>query len=98
MTIARTELAFAASEGQEEIWSDASKQQAIDLTTMSRKWIATPGGKPTCRICQHLASLAPIPFEKSFAYGGFKGQHPPAHPNCRCTVGLVRTKKPKPKV
>ena len=94
MTIARTELAFASSGGQEEGWSEGEKQQVINLSTMKRKWIATFDGR-TCVICKALGKLAPIPFGKTFAYGKFIGQNAPAHPNCRCTVGLVRAKKPK---
>lgn len=92
MTIARTELAFASAGGQEEIWSDAVKQDAINVTTMRRKWIATFDGR-TCPVCRNLGKMQPIPFEKSFSYGTFIGQNAPAHPNCRCTVGLVRSKK-----
>ena len=94
MTIARTELAFASSGGQEEVWSEGAKQQVINLSTMKRKWIATFDGR-TCAICIARGKPAPIPFGKSFAYGKFIGQNAPAHPNCRCTVGLVRAKKPK---
>ena len=94
MTIARTEMAFASSGGQEEVWREGGKQQVINLSTMSRKWIASFDGR-TCNICKALGKMAPIPFSKSFAYGKFIGQNAPAHPNCRCDVSLVRTRKPK---
>ena len=90
MTIARTELAFASAGGQEDIWADAVKQQMINVSEMKRKWIATIDGR-TCPVCRNLGNMEPIPFEKSFASGKFVGQNAPAHPNCRCTVGLIRT-------
>ena len=94
MTIARTELAFASSGGQEDIWADAAKQEMINVSTMSRKWLTTFDLR-TCPICKAFGKMAPIPFDKSFVYGSFTRQNAPAHPNCRCTVGLVRSKKPK---
>ena len=94
MTIARTELSFAQSGGQEEIWSEGVKQGVLDPGALSRKWLATVDLR-ICSICRGLSKIAPIPFEKSFTYGTFVGNKAPAHPNCRCTVALVRKKKPK---
>jgi HK97 family phage portal protein len=94
MTIARTELAFAQAGGREEIWLEGVKQGLLDPTALRRKWTATFDGR-TCPICKALGKLAPIPFDKSFSYGKFIGNTTPAHPNCRCTVSLVRAKKPK---
>jgi len=94
MTIARTELAFASSEGQEAIWGEAAKQQLLDLGSMSRDWIGSID-KSTCPICRNLHYQQPVPFEKSFTVGMRSFKNAPAHPNCRCTVALTKTKTPK---
>ena len=94
MTIARTELAFASSGGQEDIWSEASKQGVLDLGAMNRDWIGSID-KKTCPICRNLHYQAPVPFEKSWTVSGRSFKNAPAHPNCRCTVALTKSKKPK---
>jgi HK97 family phage portal protein len=94
MTIARTELAFASSGGQEEIWREASKQGVLDLGAMNRDWIGSID-KKTCPICRNLHYQAPVPFEKSWTVSGRSFKNAPAHPNCRCTVALTKSKKPK---
>ena len=92
MTIARTELAHASAKGQEALWSSAAKEGVLDTGRMNRKWLTASHGI-VCPVCIALGKLKPIPFAKSFSAAGFNGKNAPAHPNCRCTVGLVRSKK-----
>ena len=90
-TIARTELAFGSSAGQEGLWQQAAKQELLNTAKLNRKWLSTPVGR--CAICAGLSKLPSIPFEKTFEYAGKSYQNAPAHPNCRCTVGLVKARK-----
>ena len=92
MTIARTELAHASANGQEALWSNAAKEGVLDTSRLRRKWMTASHGI-VCPVCIALGKLKPIPFVKSFSAAGFNGKNAPAHPNCRCTVGLVRSKK-----
>jgi hypothetical protein len=92
MTIARTELAHASANGQEALWSNAAKEGVLDTSRLRRKWMTASHGN-VCPVCIALGKLKPIPFAKSFSAAGFNGKNAPAHPNCRCTVGLVRGKK-----
>jgi HK97 family phage portal protein len=91
-TIARTELAFGSSAGQEGLWQQAAKQELLNTTKLNRKWLSTFDLK-RCAICGGLSNLPSIPFEKSFEYAGRSYRNAPAHPNCRCTVGLVKARK-----
>jgi HK97 family phage portal protein len=87
-TIARTELSYASSAGQEGLWQQASKQELLNTSELKRKWLSTMDLR-RCPICSGLSKLKPVPFNKTFDYGGKTYQNSPAHPNCRCTVGLV---------
>lgn len=87
MTVARTELALSASNGQEVVWNEAIKQGALDPSRLRRKWLTTFDTR-ICAICAALGIHATVPFDKSFNVGGRSFQTAPAHPNCRCTVSL----------
>ena len=87
-TIARTELSYASAAGQEGLWKQAEKQNLLNTAKMKRKWLSTVDLR-RCAICTGLGDIPPIPFAKSFEYAGRSYQNSPAHPNCRCTVGLV---------
>lgn len=81
--IARTESMRAVHAGQREAWN-----QAIDdglLTGNERRaWIVV-GDELTCPICSGLDG------ETAKLGGQYNGGYdsPPAHPNCRCTEGIV---------
>ncbi|CAB4190440.1 Phage head morphogenesis domain containing protein [uncultured Caudovirales phage] len=78
MTIARTETMRASNEGQQQLWNQALNQGY--LTGKERKtWIAAD----PCPICAPMDG-AITGIKEQFAIPG-----PPAHPNCRCTVGLI---------
>jgi SPP1 gp7 family putative phage head morphogenesis protein len=82
--IARTEVMTAANEGQRIGWD-----QAVDEGLLSgdetREWIAT-GDEGVCPICEALNG------EHADLHGEYPapgGEGPPAHPNCRCTEGII---------
>lgn len=79
--IARTEIMTAANQGQRTAWSDAVDEGL--LSSNSRvAWIATDGA--CAEICE------PMDGQTRDLDGGYDGQEPPpAHPNCRCTEGIV---------
>lgn len=83
LTIARTENIRASVMGQLDVWNGARSQGLLDDN--SRKlWITTPDER-LCPICAGLDN------EEASLSGLFTGQldGPPAHPSCRCTVGLT---------
>lgn len=84
--IARTETMKAANAGQQEAWD-----QAVDdgLLTGDEKqvWITAPDER-LCPICDEMDGQE-IALGESFDVDGEELDGPPAHPNCRCTVGLV---------
>lgn len=81
ITIARTETIRASNEGQRLLWQQAVQKGILSGQEM-RQWIAFD----PCDICTGYDGekrRLSEPFR-----GGLTG--PPAHPNCRCTTGLVR--------
>lgn len=80
-TIAHTEAMYAANEGQKQLWDQAVDDGLLDGDEMM-VWIVTPDDK-LCDICEELDG-AKAALGDEFPEGG-----PPAHPNCRCTVGLA---------
>lgn len=84
--IARTETMTASNEGQQEAWS-----QAVDagLLTGTEKqvWIVTPDDR-LCPICEALGETEPVGLDETFQTEDGEFDGPPAHPNCRCALGL----------
>lgn len=84
--IARTEVMRASNEGQQELWD-----QAVEAGFLSgreqQEWIVTPDDR-LCPVCEPLDGQT-VPVDGQFDVDGDKIDGPPAHPNCRCTVGLV---------
>lgn len=80
--IARTETMLAANNGQRQAWD-----QAVDnglLTGAERVvWIATEGA------CHECDALDGEERDIDGEYSGDGADGPPAHPNCRCTEGIV---------
>lgn len=84
-TIARTEMISARNVGTLNAWRQ--EQANGTLSQQARKiWIDADG----CPECEDLASQDPIPVSAMFE-GDFGGpyQSPPAHPSCRCSMGIV---------
>lgn len=85
-TIARTETMTASNAGQRETWD-----QAVDAGVLTgderQEWIVTPDDR-LCPICEGLDGETAA-LGESFNVDGDELDGPPAHPNCRCTTGLV---------
>lgn len=85
-TIARTETMKASNVGQQQAW-DQAVEQGLLLGTEQQEWITTPDDK-LCPICESLDGQT-VGLDESFSDdSGDEYDGPPAHPNCRCTVGL----------
>lgn len=80
--IARTETMRAANAGVQASWS-----QAVDKGLLSRnekqEWIGTDDDAE----CDECGDLEGKQATIGSSFDGLDG--PPAHPNCRCTVGIV---------
>jgi hypothetical protein len=88
IAIARTETIAASNEGQRQLWSQAQAQELLRRPE-PRRWITTPGER-TCPICLGFAGDEAPDIDQPFP-NGLMG--PPAHPLCRCAVGLGRGTK-----
>lgn len=85
-TIARTEIAQATNFGQHEFWRQMQDSGDLPPETM-RMWITAQDEK-TCPICGPMnGELTTI--DGSWLTGSGPLEEPHAHPNCRCTSGLV---------
>jgi hypothetical protein len=84
--IARTETAFAESRARYEAWEEQMSQGELDAK-LERIWIT---GDP-CPICAALGRSGSVPMGQPFVtIEGRSVMYPPVHPNCKCTLGLVR--------
>lgn len=84
--IARTETIAASSNGQQELWRQATEQGLL-TGRERREWIDT-GDERECVVCEELGGkTAPLdgPFETST---GSYFLPPDPHPSCRCAVSL----------
>lgn len=81
--IARTETIRAANAGQMMLWRKAADNGLL-VPSAKQVWIATPGSSRTCPYCMDLNG-------KTTRVGGVWQDgitQPPAHPSCRCAMGL----------
>lgn len=85
--IARTETISATSAGQHAAWQEAQANGLL-AGDQKRVWIVTPDD----RLCENIC--APMEdqvrgMQEPFTTGeGDQVMYPPAHPQCRCAVGL----------
>jgi hypothetical protein len=88
--IARTETIAAEAEGTQNSWLDATQQGYLpDSSDVQREWIGSSEENGACRICADLdGKKVGLKQRWSSRYIG-QIDHPPAHPSCRCTMGLV---------
>jgi hypothetical protein len=85
--IARTETMSASNMGQQMLWEQAVGEGF--LTGDEKKvWIVTPDDV-LCLICEPMEDVT-VALDDTFNVDGEDIAAPPAHPNCRCTVGLVQ--------
>ena len=103
--IARTEIIRARNVGQMQAWNLTAQQGLLDKRFTKRKWISAINSPRTCEICKALdrsSQKNPVSFGQSYMITdpvNLTIQMPPAHPNCRCSQGLVfelPEKKPIP--
>lgn len=82
-TIARTEIANAATEGQYIGWEAGVQSGQIDADSL-KEWIAEPNA---CEYCGAIDGQT-VRWDANFEVLGGKLM-PPAHPNCRCAVAIL---------
>lgn len=85
LLIARTEGIRAAALGQIAAWQAAAQQGLVNTDVYGKKWLARMDNR-VCPLCAALNGTV------VGLYGLFDGimQGPPAHPNCRCALGLAK--------
>lgn len=80
-SIARTEIANAASEGRKISWETGVADGYIDPASL-KEWVAE---SDACKICGPMDGVT-VPYNKDFPSGVMM---PPQHPNCRCAAVLL---------
>nr|BAL54537.1 hypothetical conserved protein [uncultured prokaryote] len=78
LMIARTEAGFAVNRGRLEAYRSATRVRRV-------RWY-TADDEIVCPVCEPLDGLA-VEVGETFADSGVSS--PPAHPNCRCTIGAA---------
>jgi hypothetical protein len=88
--IARTESLRAANHGLTESWRQA-RAEGVLPETARRFWIVTPDDRlrPSHAQIPKLNARGRELDEPFLLADGRRVQHPPADPNCRCSVGLL---------
>lgn len=84
--VARTETMRAANEGQMQLWDQATEAGLL-TGDEQKEWIVTPDDR-LCPICEPLDGEK-AGLDETFKVDGEEIDGPPAHPRCRCTIGLV---------
>jgi len=85
--IARTETMNASSSGQRGLWDSAVQQGQLNPNAVVRSWIVASDER-LCDICEALGETT-APIGGQYAAAGVRLPGPPAHPNCRCSEGIV---------
>ncbi len=80
LTIARTEAMTASNEGQQQLWNQAQREDLLS-SQATKEWVTFD----PCPICLNVSGEV-VGIRDEFSIGG----NPPAHPRCRCTIGLSR--------
>lgn len=83
--IAKTESMDAANQGLLASWDQAADEGLLTGDEY-KEWIATETG--ACDICEELDGET-VPIDEDFSSGD---DAPPAHPNCRCTLGIAASR------
>ena len=86
INIARTETLSALNRGVQESWRQA-RRQGLLTKTAAKTWITTADER-LCPICAPLEGQV-VGFDEPFQTSVGELLHPPAHPQCRCAMGLV---------
>lgn len=85
LMIARTETIAASTQGQITLWQEA-KAQGLIPPQAEAVWITTDDDR-TCPICLAFDGQTQ-PIGTFFTVAEISVPGPPAHPNCRCALGL----------
>jgi len=85
--IARTETIAAANQGQQAAWEEAQAQGYLGAAM--RTWITTPDDRLCEEICAPMDGQVRGINEPFTTGEGDLVMLPPAHPSCRCAVGLA---------
>lgn len=83
--IAETETMAASNAGIQESWDQAVEEGLLTGSEL-QVWIVTPD-ETLCPICEGLDGET-APLDGQFESDGESYDGPPAHPRCRCTIGL----------
>lgn len=86
--IARTEIIFAENYGQQAAFLTA-KDVGLVTSATKRVWIESPNDGRRCPICAGLGNTESEIDGMWITIEGDEVAQPPAHPSCRCTMGLV---------
>lgn len=84
--IARTEVQRASNQGQLEAWDQATDAGLL-TGNEQKEWIVTPDDR-LCPVCEPMDGQN-VGLNEDFDVDGDRIDGPPAHPNCRCTLGLT---------
>lgn len=84
LLIARTEVMSSQNAGLLAGWREAQDEGKLSAN-VRKQWIVTPD-ELLCEHCEPLGTADPIPLNEMF---NGEVMHPPLHPNCRCSMGLV---------
>lgn len=94
LLISRTETIRAFNTGQQAAWEQSASEGHIDAAAAKRFWISskpvTQGGR-TCEVCDAIAAhnSQGVGLSEPFRLPtGGTIDMPPAHPACRCSVGV----------
>jgi hypothetical protein len=93
LTIARSESAIAALNGQNEAWQQAADDGVIDREVAVRVWVTTPDDiadhhPPSCADFDGATAKLGEPFVVTSGGQAHTVMMPPLHPNCRCSCAL----------
>lgn len=84
-TVARTEISFAANQGQLAVWQ-SMQDQGLVSDSSTKVWVVD--GQPCPKICDPMDGVE-VPISEDFELpDGVTVPCPPAHPNCRCLLAL----------
>ena len=92
MTVARTEISFAANQGQLAVWKAGQDQGLID-DDAKKVWAVD--GSPCPKICDPMDGVEAGLDEDFLLPDGVTVPAPPAHPRCRCKMLLNIGDNPK---
>lgn len=87
-TIARTETIRAQHAGTQTVWNERIRDGLLPRE-MLKQWIVTPDDRLCMRICRPMDGVK-TGITEVFDTPAGAVEYPPAHPRCRCSMGLAR--------